>query len=172
MIIREYPPLTLEDVQASVAYAAALSREEGLIPLRGLFATDIPATHPHPYPRLTASPDAEARGSLEGGRLVKVVHFPAAKAIPSTLETIARTGYPLVLVEETENVEISEPFEYACEVRTQAGWVAHRKFWGWEVDAGCNHVSEVRFHVNGPGALNWIERQVLGSCPPDPLLTP
>jgi uncharacterized protein (DUF433 family) len=33
-IVREYPPLTIEDVRAAVAYAAALSREEELVPLR------------------------------------------------------------------------------------------------------------------------------------------
>ena len=33
-IVTDYPPLTLEDVRASVAYAAALTREEELVPLR------------------------------------------------------------------------------------------------------------------------------------------
>ena len=33
-IVEEYPPLTLEDVRASIAYAAALAREEELVPLR------------------------------------------------------------------------------------------------------------------------------------------
>jgi len=33
-IVADYPPLTLEDVLASVAYAAALTREEELVPLR------------------------------------------------------------------------------------------------------------------------------------------
>lgn len=33
-IIEEYPPLELQDVQAAVAYAAELAREEELIPLR------------------------------------------------------------------------------------------------------------------------------------------
>jgi uncharacterized protein (DUF433 family) len=33
-IVREYPPLTMEDVRAAVAYAAALVREEELVPLR------------------------------------------------------------------------------------------------------------------------------------------
>ena len=32
-IVREYPPLTIEDVQAAIAYAAVLAREEELIPL-------------------------------------------------------------------------------------------------------------------------------------------
>jgi uncharacterized protein (DUF433 family) len=30
----EYPPLTIADVRAAVAYAAALSREQELVPLR------------------------------------------------------------------------------------------------------------------------------------------
>jgi uncharacterized protein (DUF433 family) len=34
-IIEEYPPLTLEDVRAAIAYAAELATEEDLIPLRG-----------------------------------------------------------------------------------------------------------------------------------------
>jgi uncharacterized protein (DUF433 family) len=33
-IVREYPPLTVEDVRAAMAYAAALAREEDLVPLR------------------------------------------------------------------------------------------------------------------------------------------
>jgi uncharacterized protein (DUF433 family) len=33
-IVAEYPPLTVEDVRASIAYAAALAREEELVPLR------------------------------------------------------------------------------------------------------------------------------------------
>jgi uncharacterized protein (DUF433 family) len=33
-IVAEYPPLTLEDVRAAIAYAATLAREEELIPLR------------------------------------------------------------------------------------------------------------------------------------------
>jgi uncharacterized protein (DUF433 family) len=33
-IVQDYPPLTLEDVRASVAYAAGLAREEELVPLR------------------------------------------------------------------------------------------------------------------------------------------
>jgi uncharacterized protein (DUF433 family) len=33
-IIQEYPPLTPEDVRAAMAYAAALVREEDLVPLR------------------------------------------------------------------------------------------------------------------------------------------
>lgn len=33
-IVAEYPPLTLEDVYAALAYAAALAREEELIPLK------------------------------------------------------------------------------------------------------------------------------------------
>jgi uncharacterized protein (DUF433 family) len=32
-IVQEYPPLTLEDVRAVVAYAAALAREQELVPL-------------------------------------------------------------------------------------------------------------------------------------------
>lgn len=34
-ILAQYPALALEDVQAGVAYAAVLAREEDLIPLRG-----------------------------------------------------------------------------------------------------------------------------------------
>lgn len=33
-IVDEYPPLQLEDVQAAIAYAAELTREEELVPLR------------------------------------------------------------------------------------------------------------------------------------------
>jgi uncharacterized protein (DUF433 family) len=33
-IITEYPPLTLIDIQAALAYAAALITEEELLPLR------------------------------------------------------------------------------------------------------------------------------------------
>lgn len=33
-IVNEYPPLTPEDIQAAIAYAAELAREEELIPLR------------------------------------------------------------------------------------------------------------------------------------------
>jgi uncharacterized protein (DUF433 family) len=33
-IVEDYPPLTLEDVRAAIAYAAALAREEELVPLR------------------------------------------------------------------------------------------------------------------------------------------
>ncbi len=33
-IIDEYPPLTLEDVQAALVYASELTREEELLPLR------------------------------------------------------------------------------------------------------------------------------------------
>ena len=33
-IVKEYPPLTLDGVRASMAYAAELAREEGLVPLR------------------------------------------------------------------------------------------------------------------------------------------
>ena len=33
-IVAEYPPLVLEDVRAAIAYAAALTREEELVPLR------------------------------------------------------------------------------------------------------------------------------------------
>lgn len=32
-IVAEYPPLAVEDVQAALAYAAALAREEELVPL-------------------------------------------------------------------------------------------------------------------------------------------
>jgi len=37
-IVAEYPPLTVEDVQAAIAYAAVLAREEELIPLAGVLA--------------------------------------------------------------------------------------------------------------------------------------
>ena len=33
-IVTDYPPLTLMDVRAAIAYAAALAREEELLPLR------------------------------------------------------------------------------------------------------------------------------------------
>lgn len=33
-IVKEYPPLTAEDVRAAIAYAAVLAREEELVPLR------------------------------------------------------------------------------------------------------------------------------------------
>jgi uncharacterized protein (DUF433 family) len=33
-IVAEYPPLTVEDVRAAVAYAAALARDEEVVPLR------------------------------------------------------------------------------------------------------------------------------------------
>jgi uncharacterized protein (DUF433 family) len=33
-IVREYPPLTIEGVKAAIAYAAALTHEEALLPLR------------------------------------------------------------------------------------------------------------------------------------------
>lgn len=33
-IVQEYPPLVFEDVQAAMAYAAALAREQELVPLR------------------------------------------------------------------------------------------------------------------------------------------
>ena len=32
--VAEYPPLTLDDVRAAIAYAAVLTREEELVPLR------------------------------------------------------------------------------------------------------------------------------------------
>ncbi len=35
-VVQEYPSLTLEDVRAAIAYAAALAREEELVPLRGI----------------------------------------------------------------------------------------------------------------------------------------
>lgn len=33
-IVTDYPPLTLIDIRAAIAYAAALAREEELLPLR------------------------------------------------------------------------------------------------------------------------------------------
>lgn len=33
-IVQEYPPLTLTDIRAAIAYAAQLAREEELLPLR------------------------------------------------------------------------------------------------------------------------------------------
>jgi uncharacterized protein (DUF433 family) len=33
-IVADYPPLTLTDIRAAIAYAAALAREEELLPLR------------------------------------------------------------------------------------------------------------------------------------------
>ena len=33
-IAAEYPPITVEDVRAAIAYAAELAREEELVPLR------------------------------------------------------------------------------------------------------------------------------------------
>ena len=33
-IVAEYPPLTLDDVRAAIGYAAVLTREEELVPLR------------------------------------------------------------------------------------------------------------------------------------------
>lgn len=33
-IVTEYPPLSLDDVRAAIAYAAVLTREEELVPLR------------------------------------------------------------------------------------------------------------------------------------------
>jgi uncharacterized protein (DUF433 family) len=33
-IVGEYPPLELEDVRAAISYAAALTREEEIVPLR------------------------------------------------------------------------------------------------------------------------------------------
>lgn len=33
-IVREYPPLTADDVNAAMAYAAELARDEELVPLR------------------------------------------------------------------------------------------------------------------------------------------
>jgi len=33
-IVAEYPPLTLEDVRAAISYAANLTREEEIVPLR------------------------------------------------------------------------------------------------------------------------------------------
>ena len=34
-IVKNYPPLTIEDVKAAIAYAAELAREEELLPLKG-----------------------------------------------------------------------------------------------------------------------------------------
>ena len=34
--VREYPPLTLDDIHASIAYAAELTREEVLLPISNL----------------------------------------------------------------------------------------------------------------------------------------
>jgi len=33
-IVAEYPPLTLEDIRAAISYAAKLTREEEILPLR------------------------------------------------------------------------------------------------------------------------------------------
>jgi uncharacterized protein (DUF433 family) len=33
-VVSDYPPLTLIDIRAAIAYAAALAREEELLPLR------------------------------------------------------------------------------------------------------------------------------------------
>ena len=33
-IVAEYPPVTLEDVRAAISYAAKLTREEEILPLR------------------------------------------------------------------------------------------------------------------------------------------
>jgi uncharacterized protein (DUF433 family) len=33
-IVHEYPPLVIDDVRAAMSYAAALAREEELVPLR------------------------------------------------------------------------------------------------------------------------------------------
>ena len=33
-LVRDYPPLKMEDVKAAIAYAAELAREEELVPLR------------------------------------------------------------------------------------------------------------------------------------------
>lgn len=33
-IVRDYPPLKIEDVKAAIAYAAELAREEEMLPLR------------------------------------------------------------------------------------------------------------------------------------------
>ncbi|OFV88871.1 MAG: antitoxin [Acidobacteria bacterium RBG_16_68_9] len=35
-IVREYPPLALDDIHASIAYAAELTREEVLLPISNL----------------------------------------------------------------------------------------------------------------------------------------
>jgi uncharacterized protein (DUF433 family) len=33
-IVGEYPPVTLEDIRAAISYAATLTREEEILPLR------------------------------------------------------------------------------------------------------------------------------------------
>ena len=33
-VVEEYPPLTIDDVRAAISYAAALTREEEILPLR------------------------------------------------------------------------------------------------------------------------------------------
>lgn len=33
-MVEEYPPLTLDDIRAAISYAAALTREEEILPLR------------------------------------------------------------------------------------------------------------------------------------------
>ena len=33
-IVEEYPPLTLDDIRAAIGYAATLTREEEILPLR------------------------------------------------------------------------------------------------------------------------------------------
>ena len=33
-IVQEYPPLTLDDIRAAISYAANLTREEEILPLR------------------------------------------------------------------------------------------------------------------------------------------
>ena len=33
-IIEEYPPLTMDDIRAAISYAATLTREEEILPLR------------------------------------------------------------------------------------------------------------------------------------------
>ena len=33
-IVKEYPPLKLDDIRAAISYAAALTREEEILPLR------------------------------------------------------------------------------------------------------------------------------------------
>ncbi|HLQ75800.1 MAG TPA: DUF433 domain-containing protein [Terriglobia bacterium] len=33
-IVKEYPPLTLDDIRAAISYAANLTREEEILPLR------------------------------------------------------------------------------------------------------------------------------------------
>lgn len=37
-IVREYPPLTIEDIRAAIAYAAELTREESLLPISAMGA--------------------------------------------------------------------------------------------------------------------------------------